>query len=246
MLERAESIVKEMSESTREIILMHSLSGKDSIALLELCYPYFDRIVCVFMYTVPNLRHIMNYYAYARKRYPKAEFIQVPHYSLFNYRKYGFLGAKGNDKQRLWKFSDIIDKVREKTCIEWTCIGFKQSDSLNRRLMLRSYKDGKEAICWAGKKFYPLSTYKNKEVLEYIRYKHLKNPEWFDKSEQSSGVDITDYHYLKYLEKNYPQDLQKIYDMYPAAQLVIPNHEEELKRKENERNRAKRDKDNQA
>ena len=234
MLDRATEIIKEMSQQTKEIILMHSLSGKDSIALLELCYPYFERIVCVFMYTVPNLRHIMNYYAFARRRYPKAEFIQVPHYVLFNYRKNGFLGTQGNSNQRLWKFSDIIDKVREKTGIEWACIGFKQSDSLNRRLMLRSYKDGKEAICYVGKKFYPLSTYKNNDIVEFIKARHLKNPEWFDKGEQSSGVDITDYHYLKYLEKNFPDDLQKIYDTYPASVLIIPNHEKDMKEKDNE------------
>lgn len=231
-MKRANEIIDIVSKETDEIILMHSLSGKDSIALLDLVYPKFKRVVCVFMFTVPNLRHIASYYAFAKRRYPQAEFLQVPHYALFNYRKYGFLGTKGDSKQRLWKLADIIDKVKEKVGIEWVCLGFKQSDSLNRRLMLRSYKDGKEGICWNGKKFYPLSTYKNKDVIDYIKRKNLKSPEWFDAKEQSSGVDVTDYHYLKYLEKNFPDDLEKIYSTYPAARLIIPNNERDNDKKQ--------------
>lgn len=225
MLERAKDVIQDIAKETDSIILMHSLSGKDSIALLDLVYPHFKRVVCVFMYTVPGLRHISQYYAYAKRKYPNAEWVQVPHYSLFNYRKYGFMGKEGDSSQRLWKLADIIEKVREKKGIEWCCLGFKQSDSLNRRLMLRSYSENKEAISVAGKKFYPLSTYKNKDVLDYIAYRHLKNPERFDKSDQSSGVDVTDYHYLKYLQTYYPDDLQKVYSAYPATRLVIPNYE---------------------
>jgi len=221
MMERATEIINDIAKETDEVILAHSLSGKDSIALLELLYPHFKKIVCMFMYTVPNLRHINEYYAWAKKKYPKAEFIAVPHYSLFEYRKHGFLGKRGDEKQRLFRLSDIIDKVREKFGIEWVCLGFKQADSLNRRLMLRSYKDGKLSISYAGKKFYPLSTYKNEDVMKYIEVRKLKRPEWYDPKEQSSGVDVSDIHYLKYLERNYPDDLEKVFKEFPAARRII-------------------------
>lgn len=220
MMERATEIIQNVAKETDEVILAHSLSGKDSIALLELMYPHFKRIVCMFMYTVPNLRHINEYYVWAKKKYPKAEFVQVPHYSLFEYRKNGFLGKVGDENTKKFRLSEIIDKVREKYGIEWVCLGFKQADSLNRRLMLRSYKDGKLAISYAGKKFYPLSTYKNKDVMKYIERMHLKRPEWYDPKEQSSGVDVSDIHYLKYLQRNYPDDLEKVYREFPAARTI--------------------------
>lgn len=225
MLERAKEIIDEVSKCTESILLMHSLSGKDSIALLDLVYPKFKRVVCCFMYTVPNLRHLVPYYAYAKKRYPNIEFIQVPHYVVYSYIKAGFMGCKPNPKQRLWTLSDIVEKVKEQKGLEWACLGFKQSDSLNRRLMLRSYKDGKEAISWKTKKFYPLSTYKNRDVLDYIRKNNLKAPESFDRTEQSCGTDITDYDYLKYLSCKYPEDLEAIYKEYPATRVIIQQNE---------------------
>lgn len=225
MLERAKEIIDEVSKETDSILLMHSLSGKDSITLLDLVYPKFKRVVCCFLYTIPNLRHLNAYYMYAKKKYPNIEFVQVPHYAVYSYIKTGFMGCEMNPKQRQWSLSDIVEKVKEKVGIEWVCLGFKQSDSLNRRLMLRSYKDGKEAICWKTKKFYPLSTYKNKDVTDYIAANNLKKPEVFDTKEQSSGVDVTDYHYLKYLSKNYPDDLAKVYKAYPATRVIIQQHE---------------------
>ena len=172
---------------------------------------------------------------WAKSKYPSIEFVQVPHYAFYNYAKYGFMGMEGNPKQREWSLSQITEKVRERSGIEWVCCGFKQSDSLNRRLMLRSYvgeKGSKEAISWKTKKFYPLSTYKNADVLNYISANNLKRPESYGGTGQSCGTVITDPFYLNYLKNNYPQDLRKIYTLFPATRTILPKYE------------AKRDKDN--
>lgn len=230
-LKRAREIIDDVSKETDSILLFHSLSGKDSIVLLDLCYMKFKRVVVVFMYLVKDLEHIMRYYNYAKAKYPKIEFVQVPHYALFNYIKTGYMGIKQNTKQRQWTLADITEKLREKLGVEWACYGFKQSDSLNRRLMLRSYTDGKEAINWKTKKFYPLSTYKNKEILDFILDHRLKNPELCGTNKQSSGVDIEDIEYQKYLKELYPADLEKIYKVFPMARIVMlkANNKEELK-----------------
>ena len=230
-LKRAREIIDDVSKETDSILLFHSLSGKDSIVLLELCYKKFKRVIVVFMYLVKDLEHIMRYYNYAKAKYPNIEFVQVPHYALFNYIKTGYMGIKQNTKQRQWTLADITEKLREKLGVEWACYGFKQSDSLNRRLMLRSYTDGKEAINWKTKKFYPLSTYKNKEILDFIFGHRLKNPEVCGTNKQSSGVDIEDIEYQKYLKELYPADLEKIYKVFPMARIVMlkANNKEELK-----------------
>ena len=230
-LKRAREIIDDVSKETDSILLFHSLSGKDSIVLLDLCYKKFKRVIVVFMYLVKDLEHIMRYYNYAKAKYPNIEFVQVPHYALFNYIKTGYMGIKQNTKQRQWTLSDITDKLREKLCVEWACYGFKQSDSLNRRLMLRSYTDGKEAINWKTKKFYPLSTYKNKEIMDFILDHRLKNPEVCGTNKQSSGVDIEDVEYQKYLKELFPADLEKIYKVFPMARIVMlkANNKEEQK-----------------
>ena len=230
-LKRAREIIDDVSKETDSILLFHSLSGKDSIVLLDLCYKKFKRVIVVFMYLVKDLEHIMRYYNYAKAKYPNIEFVQVPHYALFNYIKTGYMGIKQNTKQRQWTLSDITDKLREKIGVEWACYGFKQSDSLNRRLMLRSYTDGKEAINWKTKKFYPLSTYRNKEIMDFILDHRLKNPEVCGTNKQSSGVDIEDVEYQKYLKELYPEDLEKIYKVFPMARIVMlkANNKEEQK-----------------
>lgn len=234
MLERAKEIIDDVAKETDSIILFHSLSGKDSLVLLDLLYPKFKRIVCVFMYIIKDLEHINQYYMYAKAKYPNIEFVQVPHYAYFNYVKHGFMGIKKNPKQREYRLTDIAEKVKERTGIEWVCCGFKQSDSLNRRLMLRSYTDGKMAISWKTKKFYPLSTYKNRDIIAYIERYNLKRPESYGGKDQSSGQDITSVDYLLYLQRNYPNDLNKIYSIFPATRTIIPNHEA----KRNENNKA--------
>lgn len=230
-LKRAREIIDDVSKETDSILLFHSLSGKDSIVLLDLCYKKFKRVIVVFMYLVKDLEHIMRYYNYAKTKYPNIEFVQVPHYALFNYIKTGYMGIKQNTKQRQWTLADITDKLREKIGVEWACYGFKQSDSLNRRLMLRSYTDGKEAINWKTKKFYPLSTYKNKEIMDFILDHRLKNPEVCGTNKQSSGVDIEDVAYQKYLKELFPEDLEKIYKVFPMARIVMlkANNKEEQK-----------------
>lgn len=230
-LKRAREIIDDVSKETDSILLFHSLSGKDSIVLLDLCYKKFKRVIVVFMYLVKDLEHIMRYYNYAKAKYPNMEFVQVPHYALFNYIKTGYMGIKQNTKQRQWTLADITDKLREKLGVEWACYGFKQSDSLNRRLMLRSYTDGKEAINWKTKKFYPLSTYKNKEIMDFVLDHRLKNPEVCGTNKQSSGVDIEDVEYQKYLKELFPEDLEKIYNVFPMARIVMlkANNKEEQK-----------------
>ena len=221
MLERAKNIIDIVSKETDSVILFHSLSGKDSIVLLDLLYPKFKRVVCVYMYLVPNLEHANVYYRYAKSRYPNIEFIQIPHYGYYSYVKTGYMGCVKNPRQKQWSLAEMAEKIKEKTGIEWVCCGFKQSDSLNRRLMLRSYKDGKEAICWKSKKFYPLSTYKNADMLSYIHENGLKEPETYGGKSQSCGCAIDSVEYLTYLKDNYPGDLDKIFAVFPHARIVL-------------------------
>lgn len=222
-MEKAIKAIREIATKTDKAILFHSASGKDSIALLDLMHPYFKEIVCVFMYTVKGMEHINRYIAWACKKYPNVRFIQIPHYGIYSYVKVGFFGCKKNEKQRKYTLEQLTDIVRERTGIQWTFFGFKQSDSMNRCLMLRGYKN--EAINEKTMKAYPLSQYKNADVLRYIDDNHLIRPEKYGGEKQSAGADITDIFYLLYLRDNFPGDLQKIYAEYPMAERLVYEYE---------------------
>ena len=231
-MKRANEIIDKVSALTDSVVLMHSMSGKDSIALLDMLYPKFKRIVCVYMYVVKDLRHIAEYSAFIRKRYDGVETVQVPHFAWFSYKRNGFMGSEKLPIHKNYCLYDIVDTTRKRLGIEWVCLGFKQSDSLNRLLMLRSLKDGNESIMWKSKWFFPLSTYKNADVMDYISDNNLKSPERYGGKSKSSGTDITDYWYLRYLREHYPDDLEKVYAEYPQTKFIIAQHERDTKGKQ--------------
>lgn len=174
------------------------------------------------MYVVRDLAHINRYIRYATTRYPDARFVQVPHFATYSYTKSGYMGCVQNPKQRQYTMAQLTDIVRENTGIEWAFFGFKQSDSLNRRVMLRTYES--EAINEKSKKCYPLSPYKNKDVLTYIESHGLITPERYGKA-QSQGCNITDLDYLLYLRENFPADLSKVLAEYPLAERILFEHD---------------------
>lgn len=218
---------------TDSVILFHSLSGKDSIMLLDLVYPKFKRVVCVYMYVVKDMDYTKQHIAFIYNRYPKVQVIQIPHYSIYSNIKVGYMGCAQNPKQKLYKLSDLAKKVTEATGVEWALLGFKKSDSMNRRLMLNSI--GGPYISEVGKKAYPLADLKNADVLEYIEEHGLIKPLRYD-SLQSSGEDITSISFLLYLKSNYPQDLYKIFAVYPMAERILFEYENTKDNRESDNN----------
>src|SRR5690606_20656796 len=112
----------------------------DSITLLDMCYSIFSRVICVYLYTVPELTHINRFIQLQESKYPGVRFIQYPHFALGGYEKIGYLGCKKNEKTKKETLASITEKARKATGIEWAVFGFKKSDSLNRRLMLMTYE----------------------------------------------------------------------------------------------------------
>ena len=219
-----------MARETDSVILFHSLSGKDSIALLDLIQPKFKRVACVYEYIVKDMRSMNIYADYARRKYKGIEFYQVPHYVVFTYIVTGCYGMEKDPLQKVYSFNDIVKAVSKEIGIEWSCFGFKQSDGLNRKVMLRNLDF--EAINWKTKKFYPLSTYRNGDIMKYITANNLKKPIQITKGEASCGCCIDMADYMTWLKANYPDDYEKTIQTYPKTQFVIKLDEEDKKQRE--------------
>lgn len=220
-MSKATDVIKRIAAQTDRILLFHSATGKDSIALLDLCAPYFKEIVCVFMYYVPHLECTARYIRWAVSKYPNARFIQCPHFNVSSYVKRGFLGCRTDPKQKILNLADITEIARQKTGIEWACFGMKEADSLQRRVFLRTYDDG---INWDTKKFYPLHLYKHRDIERYIKNKRLiTNADYSEGGTKatSSGESVDSPIFLNYLRNHYPDDLQKVFATYPLAKEVL-------------------------
>lgn len=210
--------LNKIASRTDRVILFHSGTGKDSIALLDLCYPRFREVVCVYMYMVEGLEHIDKYIVWAKRKYAGVRFIQVPHYALTQYIKDGAFGCAQDASQKIKSLSDITEDIRAETGIDWAIYGFKQTDSLNRRIMLRTY-DG-ETINEKTKKAYPLSKLTNKDVEAYIRHKRLIPPLKYGGG-QSQGSDVSNIPFLAFCREYYPQDLEMVIAKFPKVEKVL-------------------------
>ena len=213
-LQEAHNVICRVAEKQSSCIVMCSL-GKDSLVTLDLVYPRFERVVCVFMYFVKDLDHINGWIRWVKKKYPKVEFMQVPHWNL-TYILRGGLYCVPNPKVKLWNLSKTIEALRLKTNCYYVFLGMKKADGMNRNLMLKGY----EANGYENKGLvYPLASWTQKDVLAYMKHKRLPQSVRYS-SKAGGGVGFSKETFT-WLEKHYPQDLEKIYKVFPMSERIL-------------------------
>ena len=213
-LQEAHNVICRVAEKQSSCIVMCSL-GKDSLVTLDLVYPHFERVVCVFMYFVKDLDHINGWIRWVKKKYPKVEFMQVPHWNL-TYILRGGLYCVPNPKVKLWNLSKTIEALRLRTNCYYVFLGMKKADGMNRNLMLKGY----EANGYENKGLvYPLASWTQKDVLAYMKQKRLPQPVRYS-SKAGGGVGFSKETFT-WLEKPYPQDLEKIYKVFPMSERIL-------------------------
>ena len=198
-------------------ILFLSL-GKDSLVLLDLIYPRFKKVVCVFMYFVKDLEHINRWIGWVKAKYPAIEFVQVPHWNL-TFILRGGLYCVPNPKVKLLKLADVVKAMQLRYGIQYAFLGMKKADGMNRRLMLNGY----QANDYENNGLvYPLAEWNQRDILAYMKQNGLPEPIRYS-LKASSGVGFNLDCFL-WLEKNFPQDLEKIYRCFPMAERILWEH----------------------
>lgn len=220
LLERTYRTIDLVRVKSNEAIVFCSM-GKDSLVLLDLIYPKFDRIVCVFMYFVEGLEHIDRYINWVKIRYPKVEFVQVPHWNLTYILRSGMYCVP-NPKIKLLKLADIENAMRLRFGIDFVFYGMKKADSMNRRLMLNTYQDYENAG-----KVYPLADWTQKDVIAYMKQARLPEPVRYSKK-ASGGVGFNLDCFL-WLRENCPIDLQKIIKAFPMSERILFEYDNGIK-----------------
>ncbi len=219
-LEQAQDTINFVRQQTDEVILFNSF-GKDSLVVLDLIAPKFKRVICVFMYFVPNLEHINRFINQVVCRYKNVEVIQLPHWNLTYVQRGGMYSitkqqSEEQKKQKLLKLRDIADKVREYYKIDYVFLGMKKADGMNRRLMLNTYEPNHYVN---NGMVYPLATWTQKEVLAYMLHHGLPEPIRYGKN-ASNGVGFNLDCFL-WMEENAPGDLEKIYAAFPESRRIL-------------------------
>jgi sulfate adenylyltransferase subunit 2 len=171
------------------------------------------------MYFVPGLEHIQRWIDWLKVKYPKVKFMEVPHWNLTYILRSG-LYCVPNPKVKLLKLADVVKSVRLQTGVYYTFLGMKKADGMNRNLMLKGY----EAQGYENNGLvYPLAEWTQKNVLAYMKQRHLPQPIRYS-LKASSGIGFN-LDCMMWLEKNFPQDLDKIYKVFPMSERVLWEHD---------------------
>lgn len=212
--QEAYQVIAGIRQKADTCIIMCSL-GKDSIVTLDMVYPHFDKVICVFMYFVRGLSHIDNWIRWVKSKYPKVEFMEVPHWNL-TYILRGGLYCVPNPKVKLLKLADVIKAIRLKTGAYYTFLGMKKADGMNRNLMLKGY----EAQGYENDGLvYPLASWTQKDVKAYMKMKRLPQPVLYgNKASNGLGFNVDCF---RWMQEHYPQDLQKIYKVFPMSERIL-------------------------
>lgn len=215
-IDEAIGIIKRVSNSNRKVILFFS-TGKDSIALLDLMYPHFEEITCVYMFFFKDIIHIDNYLKWAQTKYPKIKILKVPHWNLTYILRTGTFCVP-NPNVKLLKGTDIDNAIKVKTGIQYSFYGMKKADSLNRRVMLNTYENGQN-----NGKVYPLTDWTNKDVLAYMRQNKLPEPVRYSKN-ASGGLGFNKECYL-WMRENSPEDLKSALKQFPMSMKILYDYD---------------------
>ena len=227
-LRHALTTIEYVRQKTDRIILFYS-GAKDSLVLLDLLSSRFNKVYCVFMYFVEGLEHQQPILTYP-KRYANTEIIQFPHWMISHYyRRSYFRFHRIDEKSPVVNLGDIEEAAKIKTGCDWVVNGAKQSDGLNRNLMLGTLKFN--SINDKSKRLYPLALWKKADVVAYMKHNRLSKPVEYTMN-KSNGIDLK-LDVLLFLREKFQSDYEKILSHFPFAEKLIFEHdyEQEQQRK---------------
>lgn len=208
--------IKTQSKITNSVIVAFS-GGKESIVVADLCFRYFKNVKMFFMYICPDLSFQEKTLEWYEKKY-QTEIIRIPHMDVCEFYHYGSFRPPD------WTFpivsiNDIYHYVRLQTDIWWIAAGERIDDSIVRRAMMK--KSG--SIDTQRGRLYPISAWRKKDVMAYIKYHGL----YLGQDSRKLGFSFCSLwgKELSMLKENFPDDYRKIIKLYPFAEAGVKRWE---------------------
>lgn len=216
-------IIRSVRDKTDTAVLFYSAGGKDGIALLDMLAGVFDKVICYYMYLIPNLDHVQPYIKWAENHYKNVEVRKIRHFQRDYYDFWGFFREPDSSiKPR--KIGEIEQFVREETGVMYGFSGMKGVDGYMKRMRLKKF--AKTGYVTDKGMVYPLALWTNKEVLQYIRQSGLIQPFIYDANAISQGFTI-DLNTMLLMRSKYPNDYKRILKEFPYSEKLIFDYERE-------------------
>lgn len=215
------NIIRSIRKETDTVVLFYSAGGKDGIALLDILSGVFNKVICYYMYLIPDLDHIQPYIKWAKDHYKNVEVRQIKHYQRDYFDSFGFF-KEPNQSIKPRKIGDVEQEVRDETGIKYAFSGMKGVDGYMKRMRLKGFC--KSGYITEKGMVYPLAIWTNKEVLQYIRTKNLIQPFVYKEKDVSQGFSI-DLDMMILMKSKYPNDYQRIIKEFPYSEKLIFDYE---------------------
>lgn len=210
-------VIRSVRQKTDTAVLFYSAGGKDGIALLDMLAKTFDRVICYYMYLIPNLDHVQPYIRWAETHYNNVEVRQIPHFQRDVFIKNGFF-CDGDDTIKPRNIGEIEQAVRDETGIPYAFSGMKGVDGYMKRMRLKMF--AKTGYITSKGMVYPLAVWTNAEVLQYIEKNNLIRPFVYERGKVSQGFGI-DLPTMLLMAKRFPKDYERILQNFPYAEKIM-------------------------
>lgn len=208
--------IKTQAKVTDSVIVAFS-GGKESIVTLDLCCKYFKNVTAFFMYIVPGLSFQERTLQWYENKYD-LDIIRLPHMDASAFFRYGCF-RKEDYTFPIISINDVYHYVRLETDMWWIAAGERINDSIVRRAMMK--KSG--SIDTQRGRFYPISAWNKKEVLDYIKYHKLYLGQ--DSRKMGFSFKSLEGRELYMVRENFPDDYEKILHLYPFAEASVKRYE---------------------
>ena len=211
-------VIRRVRQETDTAILYYSAGGKDGIALLDMLAGVFSKVICYYMYLIPDLDHIQPYIDWAERHYDNVEVRRIPHFQLDILLHNGFFCEPQPDL-KVRKIGELEEEVRQATGLHYAFSGMKGVDGYMKRMRLKTFEKRYGLVTEKGMA-YPLANWTNKEVLQYIKARNLIQPFVYAEGEISQGFNIS-LDCMLLMKYRYPRDYDRILQTFPFAEKLI-------------------------
>lgn len=213
--------------SNGEALLAFS-AGKDSVAAWVEMKKYFHKITPIYYYMIPNMSFIeksLEYY----ENFFDTRIIRLPNPAIYTLLNAGVFQTPESFKViKQYQFplptrDEMIAALKEDFDIDPTLyigVGNRMADSPYRRMAIKRFGAIKEK----SKTFYPVYDFLINDIVESIRSAGVMLPE--DYHLFGKSFDGLDYRFIKPIQEYYPEDFQKIRNMFPLIDLEILRYEQ--------------------
>lgn len=228
--ENSDQLCKRIAEKSNGTAIVSFSMGKDSIAAYINMRKYFDRVIPVFYYLVPGLSFQQKSLEYYQNEVFKDErIIMMPSPAIYRqlaYFMYQHPAAIDHiHKSDLYipHYDEIFAAVKLDLNLSedtYTGVGVRMNDSLNRRFSIKRYGAENEK----RKQFYPVFDWNNDTLISAIRESKIKLP--IDYRIWGRSFDGFHYKFLKPLKTHFPEDFEKVKEIYPFVELELMRYEQ--------------------